>query len=216
MSRLPGINKLAIDGTRERVLLRLKLRDYYQNETKHTAHTVSSQSLNFFSLTVPILSNCLKMAVVLAPVTPKTPSGLFAAMALSPTCATGLPTAVPTLHFSPATPDDNSPFYPSSPSPSPTLPATSSTSGPPKPTHRSLASNEARQLTLLLTQHLFPVRNSHKGLMSESIVLAEKLHEAGLRWDTKRRVMGMHLRGIWEESQRLANGRTVGGHGPME
>lgn len=52
--------------------------------------------------------------------------------------------------------------------------------------------------------------------MSESISLAEKLHEAGVRWDKKRRVMGMHLRGIWEEGQRLGNVKTIGGHGPME
>jgi hypothetical protein len=52
--------------------------------------------------------------------------------------------------------------------------------------------------------------------MSGSIALAEKLDEAGIRWDKKRRVMGMHLRGIWEEGQRLGNAKSVGGHGPME
>ena len=88
---------------------------------------------------------------------------------------------------------------------------------PPKPTHRPLASNEARQLSLLLIQHFFPLRSHPRGMMKESIALAEQLHDAGIRWDTKRRVMGMHLRGIWEEGQRLAvAGRSIGGHGPME
>ena len=42
--------------------------------------------------------------------------------------------------------------------------------------------------------------------MKASIELAEKLHDAGIRWDQHRRVMGMHLRGIWEEGARLVGG----------
>ena len=76
--------------------------------------------------------------------------------------------------------------------------------------------NEARQLTLLLTQHLFSVRHSPKFLMRESIHLAEKLYGVGIRWDRHRRVMGLHLRGIWEEGQRLGTGKDGGGHGLME
>lgn len=50
--------------------------------------------------------------------------------------------------------------------------------------------------------------------MSESIRLAEELHEAGIRWDRRRRVMGMHLRGIWEEGEKLESGGAgVGGEG---
>jgi hypothetical protein len=45
--------------------------------------------------------------------------------------------------------------------------------------------------------------------MKASIELAEKLHDAGIRWDQHRRVMGMHLRGIWEEGARLV-GRRAG------
>lgn len=138
-----------------------------------------------------------------SPITPKTPSTLLAALALSPTLAMKDYSSIPVFSFSPATPNH----------PSPEILA--STVVPPQ-VHRNLATNEARQLTLLLTQHLFPVRHSPKGLMSESIALAERLHEAGLRWDRHRRVMGMHLRGIWEEGQRLGTGRMVGGHGPME
>lgn len=136
------------------------------------------------------------------PITPKTPSSLLAALALSPTLATTHPSSIPVFALSPPTPDP--------PSPKPTQPASTEV------IHRKLASNEARQLTLLLTQHLFPVRHSPKGLMSESIALAELLHDAGLRWDRHRRVMGLHLRGIWEEGQRLGTGKMVGGHGPME
>ncbi len=47
--------------------------------------------------------------------------------------------------------------------------------------------------------------------MRESIELAEKLHEVGVRWDRHRRVMGMHLKGIWEEGQKLVHGKTTGG-----
>jgi hypothetical protein len=42
--------------------------------------------------------------------------------------------------------------------------------------------------------------------MKASIDLAEMLHESGIRWDSQRRVMGMHLRGIWEEGSRLVGG----------
>ncbi|WVR04405.1 hypothetical protein IAU60_001407 [Kwoniella sp. DSM 27419] len=65
-------------------------------------------------------------------------------------------------------------------------------------THRPLTPLEARHLTLLLVQHLSPLKGD-KCLMAGSIDLAEKLHDAGIRWDRYRRVMGMHLRGIWEE-----------------
>lgn len=42
--------------------------------------------------------------------------------------------------------------------------------------------------------------------MKASIELAEKLHDSGIRWDRYRRVMGMHLRGTWEEGARLVGG----------
>ena len=57
-----------------------------------------------------------------------------------------------------------------------------------------------------MVQHLYPVRASSKGIMKASIDLAERLHESGIRWDQHRRVMGMHLRGIWEEGSRLVGG----------
>ena len=156
--------------------------------------------------------------MALAPLTPRTPSDIFAALALSPTVA--VPSSLPVLHFSPPTASSTSalsPFWPTSAATS-ASPISSSESQIHLPNihHRALTSNEAKQLSMLLAQHLFPVRNSSKGLMKEAIDLAEKLHEAGIRWDTKRRVMGMHLRGIWEEGQRLGNVRSVGGHGPME
>lgn len=52
-------------------------------------------------------------------------------------------------------------------------------------------------------------------MMRDAISLAGKLDEAGVRWDKKRRVMGLHLRGIWDEGGKLG-GRDEGGHGPME
>ena len=190
------------------------------------------------------------MALVEMPVSANTPTDLFATLALTPTLASGQPSAVPAICFSPPTPPTadsvarshlqrlkehlyghlptNSQGIPGMenglPTPESSEDDTSLSSAsflPPQTVagakHRPLASNEARQLSLLLIQHLFPVRGHPKLMMKESIELAEKLHEAGIRWDTKRRVMGMHLRGIWEEGQRLSTiGRAVGGHGPME
>lgn len=137
------------------------------------------------------------MALIFAPPsTPHTPVDLFAALALSPSAASACFRSIPSLTISPP-----------SPNPAPVILI-------PEIKHRNLAPNEAKQLTLLLTQYFLPVRSSSKGMMAESIKLAEKLHEAGIRWDRKRRVMGMHLRGIWDEGQKL--GRGVGGHSTME
>lgn len=88
----------------------------------------------------------------------------------------------------------------------------------PSKTFRPLTLNEARQLSLSLHQTLSPCRTSPKWLTSESIRLAENLHDAGLRWDKKRRVMGLHLKGIWEEGEKLNTGSGVGtdGHRAME
>ncbi|RXK42236.1 hypothetical protein M231_00595 [Tremella mesenterica] len=137
------------------------------------------------------------MAIVVH--SPTTPSGLMETLALSP-----IKSAVPTITLFPPTPDR------------PPSPIKIDLPPPKSVPHRPLASNEARQLTLLLTQHLWPIRTSSKGMMRESIALAEKLHEAGVRWDKHRRVMGMHLRGIWEEGQRLGNARMPGGMSPMD
>ncbi|KAI9635495.1 uncharacterized protein MKK02DRAFT_44185 [Dioszegia hungarica] len=137
-----------------------------------------------------------------APITPHTPSDLFAALALSPGLANTYPYDIPTLLISPPSPC----LCAASPSPSPIFLK--------EIIYRPLSLQEARQLTLLLHQSLFPVRTSPKGLMSESIRLAEELHEAGIRWDRRRRVMGMHLRGIWEEGEKLESGGAgVGGEG---
>ncbi|WVQ97789.1 hypothetical protein IAU59_004903 [Kwoniella sp. CBS 9459] len=47
-------------------------------------------------------------------------------------------------------------------------------------------------------------KQKQKGMMEKSIAVAEVLHDAGIRWDKSRRVMGTHLRGIWE----AAGGRS--------
>ena len=150
------------------------------------------------------------MTTFLRPISPKTPSDIFAAMVLSPTAATGQPAHIPLFSICPPTPPSSSPFF--------TSPSTAGLPAPePEPkevvVHRQLAANEARQLALLITQHLHPVRQSHSGLMRESIALAEKLHEAGVRRDKKRRVMGTHLRGVWEEGQRFGGGGHRGANG---
>lgn len=35
--------------------------------------------------------------------------------------------------------------------------------------------------------------------MQGCIALSDKLDEAGVKWDRSRRVMGLHIKGIWEE-----------------
>jgi hypothetical protein len=84
--------------------------------------------------------------------------------------------------------------------------------------YRALSTSEARQLTLVLHDKFWPVRTSAKGMMTTSICLAEELHSAGIRWDRRRRVMGLHLRGIWEEGEKLGCGGVAGndGHRAME
>lgn len=121
-------------------------------------------------------------------VSPRTPSDVFAAMALSPSMATPRPSAVLTLLICPPSPDLSAPPDCSSPVPE---------------TYRPLSTVEARQLTALLHARFFPLRSSARLLMSESIKLAEELHGAGIRWDRVRRVMGMHLRGIWAEGAKV-------------
>lgn len=164
---------------------------------------------------------------------PHTPCDMFAALALSPSLATaGHRSAVAALHFSPPTPSATctatnagagaqmtslpSPFYsPTSGDISAAVDDHSERTDADY-THRPLTLGEARQLGLLLMQQLLPVRNDLKGTTRESILLADKLHDAGVRWDKHRRVMGLHLRSIWEEGQRFGNGRVASGHNAME
>lgn len=138
---------------------------------------------------------------------PMTPAGSFATMSISDSRQTSPGWSIPTLVVSP-------------PSPPPTLQPAQfiPPSTEPKDSFRSLSLVEARQLTMLLHQALFPVRTSPKGMMTASIKLAEELHEAGIRWDRQRMVMGLHLKGIWEEGEKLetGNGMGVDGHRAME
>lgn len=172
------------------------------------------------------------MAVAVAlplALSPQTPCDVFAALALSPTLAGGQASAVPALHLSPPTPTATatgidvgglendelpSPFY----TPTSSLLSThfGADSAGVCSRYRPLALSEAKQLGVLLVQQLSPVRHDLKGITRESISLADKLHDAGVRWDKHRRVMGVHLRGIWEEGQRVGNGRAASGHRAME
>ena len=77
---------------------------------------------------------------------------------------------------------------------------------------RPLTQAEARQLTLVMRTTLGSISRM-KGLdskeaMQESIQLAQKMHEAGLKWDKRRRVMGIHLRGVWEGLEGVTMGRN--------
>ncbi|KAK8846727.1 hypothetical protein IAR55_005814 [Kwoniella newhampshirensis] len=185
------------------------------------------------------------MTFTRGPLTPRTPSDMFASLTLSTSNAEAadMTPAVPSFSISPPTPpndtmgststckkDDRTSRVHRSPhlssdhdlakSSDNQSSSTQSTpfnefvhhtqnSTPKLRPIRALTPKEAHHLTLLLTQHLFPHRHNPKQLMKESIELAEKLHEAGVRWDKWRRVMGMHLRGIWEEG----GGGGVGGRG---
>ena len=196
----------------------------------------------------PVSALKIRLAsMALVQTTPRTASGLFAALALSPGNSPGSPKQLPTLTLFPATPPtadeplspltarqyathlresfskiahnilptwDDSPQEPAVRTED--IPVETQSQPVDSTKHRPLASNEARQLSLLLIQHFFPARGNARVMMKESIHLAEMLHEAGVRWDSKRRVMGLHLRGIWEEGQRLTFGSPIGGHGPME
>jgi hypothetical protein len=46
--------------------------------------------------------------------------------------------------------------------------------------------------------------------MQESIDLSQKMHDAGLRWDKRRRVMGIHLRGVCEGLEGIAGRSDMG------
>lgn len=161
------------------------------------------------------------------PRTPRTPVDVFAALALSPIPAGQPPSITPALPLPSFTISPPSPTSSCESRPGRTGSVASPTTGssspspvnpPPAPTgsHRPLTPAEATQLTLLLVQQLNPVSSSSKGLMGECISLAEQLHVAGVRWDKHRRVMGMHLRGIWEEGCRWSNGVGPSHHATME
>lgn len=161
------------------------------------------------------------------PRTPKTPVDFFAALALSPTPQggpghAGPATPLPSFTISPPSPTSSDELSPGLTTPLDRLaagsrspPAVTAPAAPVDP-HRPLTPAEATQLTLLLVQQLNPVSSSSKGLMGECIALAEQLHAAGVRWDKHRRVMGMHLRGIWEEGCWWSNGVGPSHHSTME
>lgn len=154
-----------------------------------------------------------KMTTIL-PITPRTPSSLLAALCLAPVLAPlnassdEIPPVpeLPDISLRPPTPikPHGGPDRSTRTDPEPTC--VQLCSFPRDSMHRRLSPNEARQLTLLMTQHFMPARHSSKAMMEASIRLAEALHQHGIRWDRHRRVMGTHLRGIWEEGLRLVGG----------
>ncbi|KAL7424350.1 hypothetical protein Q5752_000032 [Cryptotrichosporon argae] len=195
-------------------------------------HVASTNTSTAFLAPPPFLASPLPRASP-PPSAPLTPSlSNPSPAAAEPASATSLFSAFSLTSFfmppgSPA-PLPDSPLSPRSSAPSqaafdhvsspPTVPLLAPPSlaaapSVPVPTTRALTSPEARQLALLLTQHLWPVRHAPKALMAASIGLAEDLHAAGVRWDARRRVMGVHVRGCWEEGSRLSG---LGGVGGME
>lgn len=172
-----------------------------------------------------------KMTSVL-PILPRTPSSLLAALCLSPVLAPlnasqdlSQLTTMPHISLLPPTPPEwQSTAGPDSPEPENVPhtdpPLTHTLSFRRGSQHRLLTSNEARQLTLFMAEHLHPVKASSKGLMQKSIHIAEVLHQQGIRWDRHRRVMGTHIRSIWEEGLRLSGGDKsilrLSQPGPME
>ncbi|WRT65048.1 uncharacterized protein IL334_001990 [Kwoniella shivajii] len=70
----------------------------------------------------------------------------------------------------------------------------------PKVTYRRLTNLESLQIALLISRQFYPHRNHPKELMKVSIDLAGKLDQVGVKWDKKRKIMGMHLRGLWDVS----------------
>ena len=115
-------------------------------------------------------------------------------------------------------PDTPHPFASFTFPPKSTAPSTSADVSPPSPpttlvtqkTVRPLELNEARQVSLLLSKRLPPILNTATTLTGEnmkimrpSIVLAEELHAAGVRWDKMRRIMGFHVRAMQVEVGRL-------------
>lgn len=164
------------------------------------------------------------------PITPRTPSGLLAALCLSPILAplnashdlSPFP-SLPTISLQPASPASiasltESEFAAEQEHNAPHVPVALQIL--PGSKHRLLNANEARQLTLLMSQYFLPARASSKDSMQASIELAEVLHLHGIRWDRQRRLMGIHLRGIWEQGLRLVGGSEhvvrLGRPGPME
>lgn len=183
------------------------------------------QTLTFTSAT----SNNIMTTVL--PITPRTPSSLLAALCLSPVLAplnashdSSPSTDIPRISL--LSPAPAAPIVPAQ-----AVPLTNEVvdlrsplnhtvsfgrgSGP-----RLLSHNEARQLTLLMVEYLHPVRTSTKRLMQKSIDLAEILHRHGIRWDRQRRVMGIHIRSLWEQGLRLTGEEEsvlrLSRPGPME
>ncbi|WWC87198.1 uncharacterized protein L201_002084 [Kwoniella dendrophila CBS 6074] len=80
---------------------------------------------------------------------------------------------------------------------------------------RSLTIKESKQLSLIIQQSFSNFKSNNNGnndyakkeIMRISIELAKKFDECGIKWDKYRKVMGMHIRGLWEMSNKVTNGK---------
>ncbi|WWD00276.1 hypothetical protein V866_007185 [Kwoniella sp. B9012] len=169
------------------------------------------------------------------PISPRTPSALLSSLILSPRPQEGISglTISQSLMemLSPILPSSSFPFGDSSPSnengddsgiDSPNFPL------PPSPSpsrshktrggrrgrgglekYRSLTSKESKQLAEILLSAFKPHKKNQKELMRVSINLASKLDDCGIKWDKQRRVMGIHLRGLFEMGMRMRDGEAM-------
>nr|XP_018265778.1 uncharacterized protein I303_02152 [Kwoniella dejecticola CBS 10117]OBR87936.1 hypothetical protein I303_02152 [Kwoniella dejecticola CBS 10117] len=85
-------------------------------------------------------------------------------------------------------------------------------------TYRSLTLKESTQIAHLFWLKLKDIdletKNKNKKAMKEytnlTIELAKELDQVGVKWDKQRRVMGIHLRGLWERQMKLQMRRQMG------
>ncbi|WVW78769.1 hypothetical protein I302_100731 [Kwoniella bestiolae CBS 10118] len=156
------------------------------------------------------------------PLSPRTPSALLSSLILSPRPEVNgitLPQSLmgmlsPTLpssfppNTSPSHPGEgvDLPRFPLPPSPAP-YPRQSRTRN--KENYRSLTTRESQQLASILLSSLKPHKKNPKELMRASIELASKLDGCGIKWDKQRKVMGIHLRGLYEIGLRGGEGMEM-------
>ncbi|WVQ68953.1 uncharacterized protein L199_007162 [Kwoniella botswanensis] len=169
------------------------------------------------------------------PNSPRTPSALLSSLILSPRPQEGIsgmtiPQSLMEM-LSPILPSSSFPFGDTSPSngngddngidsPNFPLPLSPSPSrshatrgsrrgrgGPQK--YRSLTSKESKQLAEILLSTFKPHKRNQKELMRVSIDLASKLDDCGIKWDKQRRVMGIHLRGLFEMGMKMRDEKAM-------
>ncbi|OCF59110.1 hypothetical protein L486_03611 [Kwoniella mangroviensis CBS 10435] len=75
--------------------------------------------------------------------------------------------------------------------------------------YRSLTFQESKQLAEILVSTFKPHKKNPKELMRVSIDLASRLDDCGIKWDKQRKVMGIHLRGLFEMGMKMRDGEGM-------